>query len=132
PSGGAGSGGTTPALGTGGAPASSGGGSSAGGSASGATANDNGGSGGVPGPDATGGLSSEGGGATGGGATGGAATGGSPQLSEDFQIEVQLASEIMPQAPTTVGVVDWSLPGHTITSARLEFGPDEQYGMQAP
>lgn len=86
----------------------------------------------MPGPDATGGLSSEGGGATGGGATGGAATGGSPQLSEDFQIEVQLASEIMPQAPTTVGVVDWSLPGHTITSARLEFGPDEQYGMQAP
>ena len=76
-----------------------------------------------------GGLSDQpSGGNTGADASGGANT----QLSEDFVVEVQLASELAATAPTTVGVVTWSLPGATITSATIEFGLDESYGMVAP
>ena len=65
------------------------------------------------------------------GGTTGAGGESSSQLSDAFVVEVQLASELAAAAPTTVGVVSWSLPGATITSATVEFGPDESYGVVA-
>lgn len=77
-----------------------------------------------------------GGGVAGGGqASGGASsTGGTSglEVSLDFEISAQLASDIDETAPTTVGIVSWALPGETITSAQIEFGLDESYGMEAP
>lgn len=79
------------------------------------------------------------GGSTGGQGAGGPndGAGGEPngaggtQVSGDFTVEVELASDVDPQAPTTVGIVTWSLPGQTVTSANIEFGLDESYGTVA-
>lgn len=90
-------------------------------------------SGGVSGGgDAAGGALASGGSPGGGVGTGGGATGGTGSVSAEFVVDVQLASELDPAAPTTVGIVTWSLPGTTPDSAKIQFGPDESYGMEAP
>jgi hypothetical protein len=109
-----GTGGTAGALGKGGSTGS--GGTGTGGSGTGGTA--------------TGGA----GGAhvgTGGTAGAGSGTGGSGQGSL-FTIMVQLASAVKSTAPTTVGIVTWSISASGITAAHLDFGLDTSYGMTAP
>lgn len=87
----------------------------------------------------SGGAQGSGGAVGSGGATtstgGDAATGtggGTTQISDAFQVEVELASDVEPSAPTTVGIVTWSLADQTIISASIQFGLDESYGMVAP
>ncbi|HEX5099750.1 MAG TPA: hypothetical protein VFV94_09640 [Polyangiaceae bacterium] len=86
------------------------------------------GSAGMPamGGSATGGAGSAGmpAGGTAGGA--GAATTGS------FTIDVKLASDMKMTAPTTVGIVTWSLDKTGLTAAHIDFGLDTTYGMTAP
>ena len=113
-------GGTTGTGGTAGAPGKGGatgsGGTGTGGSGTGGTA--------------TGGA----GGAhvgTGGTAGSGSGTGGSGQGSL-FTIMVQLASAVKSTAPTTVGIVTWSISASGITAAHIDFGLDTTYGMTAP
>jgi hypothetical protein len=48
-----------------------------------------------------------------------------------FTVEQQLASDVDPAAPTTVGIVTWSTT-LAVTEAVIEFGLDENYGMVAP
>ena len=69
---------------------------------------------------------------SGGSVSDGAGGSGEVTISDAFVVEVVLASEVDSQAPTTVGIVTWSLPGETVTDARLEFGLDATYGMVAP
>ena len=66
-----------------------------------------------------------------GGAAGAGATGGSGS-SGLFTIMVQLASAVKSTAPTTVGIVTWSISASGITSAHIDFGLDTTYGMTAP
>ena len=49
-----------------------------------------------------------------------------------FTITVQLASVVKSTAPTTVGIVTWSISASGITSAHIDFGLDTTYGMTAP
>ncbi len=49
-----------------------------------------------------------------------------------FTIAQQLASDVEPAAPTTVGIVTWSTTLAEVTDAYVEFGLDENYGMVAP
>jgi hypothetical protein len=49
-----------------------------------------------------------------------------------FQISAQLASDVDPRAPTTVGLIDWSTTLGTPTAAVIEFGLTADYGMEAP
>lgn len=69
-----------------------------------------------------------GGAATTGGVT---TTTGGMLTSAGFTIQVELASDIDQAAPTTVGIVTWSVDV-PITSAQIDFGPDTNYGMTAP
>jgi hypothetical protein len=62
-----------------------------------------------------------------GGASG--IAGGSSEL---FQVNVHLASDEDPKAPTTVGIVAWSTTAGTPTSATIQFGLTTDYGMEAP
>jgi hypothetical protein len=134
--GGSGTGGATP--GTGGAHT---GGTTGTGGNTGAA-----GSGGTTGAAGKGGTTGTGGTGTGGSATGGAGgthvgtggtagtgagTGGSSQGSL-FTIMVQLASAVKSTAPTTVGIVTWSITASGITAAHIDFGLDTTYGMTAP
>ena len=76
----------------------------------------------------SGGMSAGGlaGASTGGaGAAGAATTGG-------FTIDVKLASDMKATAPTTVGIVTWSLDKTGLTAAHIDFGLDTTYGMTAP
>ena len=68
---------------------------------------------------------------TGGTAGTGSGTGGSGQGSL-FTIMVQLASAVKSTAPTTVGIVTWSITASGITAAHIDFGLDTTYGMTAP
>ena len=107
-----------------------------------------GGTTGAAGSTGKGGTTGTGGSGTGGAATGGAGgaragtggtagsgpstgTGGSGQGSL-FTIMVQLASAVKSAAPTTVGIVTWSISASGITSAHIDFGLDTSYGMTAP
>ena len=107
-----------------------------------------GGTTGTAGSTGKGGTTGTGGAGTGGAATGGAGgahvgsggtagsgpstgTGGSGQGSL-FTIMVQLASAVKSTAPTTVGIVTWSISASGITSAHIDFGLDTSYGMTAP
>jgi hypothetical protein len=124
----AGSGGTTTTASSGGGGTSAATGGAAGGPAVGGTgtgATSNTSSGG-----ASGGADTAGGGAaTGGGAgTGGATATGTARFSEQHQ----LASDVDPAAPGTVGIVTWSIDVDSITSASIEFGLDTEYGAVAP
>lgn len=49
-----------------------------------------------------------------------------------FTVNSQLASDVDVKAPTTVGIVTWSIASVTPMSAYIEFGLDTNYGMQAP
>jgi len=49
-----------------------------------------------------------------------------------FSIDVKLASDVKSTAPTTVGIVTWSLDAPGLTEAHIEFGLDTSYGMTAP
>jgi len=59
---------------------------------------------------------------TGGGAGGHAAL---------FTVQVQLASDVDPNAPGTIGIVTWSVDVAPLASAHIEFGLDGSYGMTA-
>ena len=47
-------------------------------------------------------------------------------------MSVQLASDVDPSAPGTIGIVTWSVSVAPLASARIEFGLDGTYGMTAP
>lgn len=96
---------------------------------------------------ATGGASLSGGASSSGGradnATGGAAEGqvsggqlldlgSGGGMSELFDVKVHLASEDDPAAPTTVGIVTWSIAAAKPTRATIQFGLTTDYGMEAP
>lgn len=49
-----------------------------------------------------------------------------------FNVESQLASEVDPAAPTTVGIVTWSTTVPDVTQARIQFGLTTEYGFEAP
>lgn len=51
---------------------------------------------------------------------------------EAFSLDYELASDVDPNAPTTVGIVNWSIADVTPESATIEFGLDTNYGMTAP
>lgn len=67
-------------------------------------------------------------------APGGAGTGGASDEAPivSFTVEAKLASDIDPNAPTTVGIVTWSVNLSAITEAHIDFGLDTTYGMSAP
>jgi len=73
-------------------------------------------------------------GGTGGGAVGGAAGtgGGAGAQAAAFTVQVQLASDVNPNAPGTIGIVTWSVTVAPLASAHIEFGLDGSYGMTAP
>jgi len=50
----------------------------------------------------------------------------------EFSISVALASDILADAPGTVGIVKWSLQEVAPDSAEIRFGLDAGYGMVAP
>ena len=149
---GAGGGGRAGAAGPAGA---DGGGMSGGGTGAPTTGGVGGATGGVAGqggaPSATGGAGGSAGGAAGqggatsaggaggastGGAGGAAGAGGAPDLGptgpDGFAVKVELASDIKATAPTTVGIVWWSLAHSGLTEAHIDFGLDTTYGMTAP
>jgi hypothetical protein len=118
----------------GGAAAALGGGAS---TSSGGEGTTSGGTSGTGGAGASGGtLGSLGGtGTTGGqpdaGGGGGSSSGGAPATGK-FTVTQELASETNPDAPTTVGIIKWSLEGQVPTNARIEFGLTTEYGFVAP
>ena len=77
-----------------------------------------------------GGLGAAGGSGAAGGAAGSGAGGGTATAA--FTVMSQLASEVMASAPTTVGIVTWSVNVQSLTSAAIDFGLTTAYGMRAP
>jgi hypothetical protein len=125
-------GGTTGGAGGSGAPGGAAG-TSVGGAAVGGAAGAS--AGGAAGTSVGGAAGASVGGAAGtsaGGASGGGAAGGSPPGPPAFAVQVSLASDILGTAPTTVGIVTWSLNRSTLTEAHIAFGLDATYGMTAP
>lgn len=115
------------------------GGNGAGGSTAGVGAGGRPGLGGAPaagGGRPTGGQGGLGAGGSGGamqGMGGAVPSGGTgPMGDATFSIQVELASDEKPTAPTTVGIVTWSVTATGITSAHIDFGLDTTYGMTAP
>lgn len=51
---------------------------------------------------------------------------------EAFTVDYELASDVEPSAPGTVGIVTWQIAGVEVESATIEFGLDTSYGMSAP
>ncbi len=49
-----------------------------------------------------------------------------------FSVSVALASDILAEAPGTVGIVKWSITDVMPESAEIWFGLDTGYGMVAP
>ena len=49
-----------------------------------------------------------------------------------FTVNYQLASDVDPQAPGTVGIVEWSVALNSVTDASIEFGLDGAFDMSAP
>lgn len=70
--------------------------------------------------------------ATESGATSGETTVVTGSHGEGFEVNVTLASELEPNAPTTVGIVEWSVDVANVTEAYIDFGLTEEYGMRAP
>lgn len=63
----------------------------------------------------------------------GATAGGPPVTGTGmFTVEAQLASDVQPSSPGTIGIVTWSTMVTNVTEARVEFGLDTSYGMEAP
>ena len=69
-------------------------------------------------------------GGQGGGSAGASDLG--PVGADGFAILAQLASDLRETAPTTVGIVRWSLQEPGLTEAHIDFGLDTTYGMTAP
>jgi len=86
-----------------------------------------GGTGGEPmgGTSGTSGASGSAGAGTGG-------SGGSTTGTAMFTVMSQLASQVMATAPTTVGIVNWSVDVQGLASAFIDFGLTTSYGMRAP
>lgn len=63
---------------------------------------------------------------------GSSTTGATLPLGEAFTVDYELASDVEPSAPTTVGIVTWSIADIEVESAAIEFGLDTTYGMTAP
>jgi len=55
-----------------------------------------------------------------------------PPGPDGFAVQAQLASDLKATAPTTVGIVRWSLDAPDLTEAHIDFGLDTTYGMTAP
>lgn len=53
-------------------------------------------------------------------------------MSDDFEISAHLASDELESAPTTVGIVTWSLEDLVPDEAYIEFGLTDEYGTVAP
>ena len=51
---------------------------------------------------------------------------------EAFTVDYELASDVEPSAPGTIGIVTWSIADTEVDSATIEFGLDTNYGMTAP
>ena len=49
-----------------------------------------------------------------------------------FEVDVSLASDHDPNAPGTVGIVNWSVDGVSVEKASIRFGLDTSYGFVAP
>jgi hypothetical protein len=73
-----------------------------------------------------------GGGASGAGAGGTAGAGGGMTGTATFTVTSMLASQMNQAAPTTVGIVTWSVDVSNLSSAYIEFGLTTSYGMRAP
>lgn len=84
------------------------------------------------GGQAAGGRLGAGGMPGGAGASVAGAAGAGQMGTSGFTIKTQLASEVKSTAPTTVGIVTWSVTATGITEAHIEFGLDTTYGMTAP
>ena len=132
---------------TGGGDASVSGGSGDSGSAGAPSTGTNGGSAGDGASAGNGGLAGNGGsvggsgqgaGGSGQGAGGTGTTGWSGAAGEGggaqgpFDVEFELASDVDPEAPGTVGIVTFAIDAGPLTSAKIEFGLDVSYGMTAP
>jgi hypothetical protein len=102
-----------------------------GGSAVGGSVVDGSASGGAAATGGTGGQAS-GGSATGASASVGGGSSGGTGSASLFQVEVHLASEESPKAPTTVGIVTWSTVVGPPTVAEIQYGLSTDYGMRAP
>lgn len=63
---------------------------------------------------------------------GGSTTGSAVPSGEAFSVDYELASDVDPNAPGTVGIVTWSIADVAVESAAIEFGLDTSYGMSAP
>lgn len=61
-----------------------------------------------------------------------AGAGGTVTEPELFTVNHQLASDVEPSAPGTIGIVTWSVDLPAVVEARIEFGLDTTYGMAAP
>ena len=112
-------------------------GSGVSGSATGGTgAEPSGGAAGVSGSAPTGGSAGSGtggsGGSAGSGTGGDGGTAGGKTGTATFSVMSQLASQVMASAPTTVGIVTWSVDVQNLASASIEFGLTTAYGMRAP
>ena len=59
-------------------------------------------------------------------------TGGVVPSGDLFTVEAELASDVDPNAPGTVGIVTWSVDLADVESASIEFGLDTTYGTAAP
>ncbi len=59
-------------------------------------------------------------------------TGGVVPSGDLFTVEAELASDVDPNAPGTVGIVTWSVELGSVDSATIEFGLDTTYGTAAP
>ncbi len=52
---------------------------------------------------------------------------------ERFEVNYKSASDMSDRAPTTVGIVTWSIHGaQALIEAHIEFGLDQTYGVTAP
>ncbi|HEX5100294.1 MAG TPA: hypothetical protein VFV94_12380 [Polyangiaceae bacterium] len=120
-------GGSAPGAGTG----NGGSGAAAG---SGATANGGASGSGAAGTSTAGTMSSGGMAPMAGAAGMGAGGAGQPPTVNGalFTVTSKLASAMDAKAPTTVGIVTWSVMTVMVKSAYIEFGLDTKYGMQAP
>jgi hypothetical protein len=53
-------------------------------------------------------------------------------MADSFEVNVQLASAVDDNAPTTVGIVTWTTTLTSVETAYVEFGLTTDYGTQAP
>jgi hypothetical protein len=106
--------------------AAGGGGTAGGGAGVGGAGSGGAGSGGA-------GSTGLGGGSAGGSTAGQGGFGGTAVAAPgSFTVNYQLASDVNPNAPGTVGIVTWSSDVAGMSSAHIDFGLDTNYAMRAP